>query len=114
MPASNAAEGSQTATLATDHTLATVTVPAGGASYALYVDKANLTGTESVRLTLRARARAGDTTRDAYETVFTQDGPHLTISPVLSLDAGNQLVAVLRQEGGTGRAFPWAIRRIDG
>ncbi len=114
MAASNAASGSQTATLATDHTLATITVPTGGASYVLYVDKSNLTSTERLRLRLRARARAADSTVDAYETEHTQDGADLIISPVISLEAGSELIAILRQEGGTGRAFPWAVRRIDG
>lgn len=115
MPISNAASGSQTATLATDHTLATVTAPTGGGAYLLVIDKSNLTGVETVRLRFRSKARAADTVQDAFDTGdLTQDGPDLVLVGPLFAEAGNEVVAILRQEGGTGRAFPWAIRRLDG
>jgi hypothetical protein len=114
MPVSIAASGSQTATLATDHTLATQAPPSGGAAYVLVVDKSNLAGVEVLRLRLRTRARSGDSTIDCYEAEFTQDGPDAVVSPVIPVEASNEVVAILRQEGGTGRAFPWALKRIDG
>jgi len=110
-----AASGSQAATLATDHTLVTQAGPAGGASYVLVVDKSALQSGERLRLRVQTRARAADTTRDAYSPGdFSMDGPGVVISPVVPVEAGNELVAILRQEGGTGRTFPWALKRIDG
>lgn len=114
MPVSIAASGSQTATLATNHTLVTQAGPAGGGNYVLVVDKAALSGTEILELRMQTRARSGDTTRDVYVSTFSTDGPGVVISPVVPVESGNQLVCILRQEGGTGRAFPWALKRIDG
>ncbi len=114
MPVSIAASGSQTATLNTDHTLVTQAAPTGGASYVLVVDKNALADGERLRLRVQTRARAADTTRDAYVAEFTLDGPAVVVSPVIPVEVSNELVAILRQEGGTGRAFPWALKRIDG
>lgn len=115
MPVSIAASGSQTATLDTDHTLATQAGPTGGAVYQLRVDAVNLANGERLILTLRSRARAADTTRQLYHATFehAQASP-IKDSPMVAVEVGNELVAVLRQEGGTGRAFPWALRRVDG
>jgi hypothetical protein len=114
MPVSIAASGSQSATLATDHTLVTQAGPAGGASYMLVVDIAALVADERVEIRVRSRARSGDTTRDAFTVTGSADSPDLLIAPVVPCESGNEVVCILRQEGGTGRAFPWALKRIDG
>lgn len=108
-----AASGSQTATLDTDHTLATQTAPTGGAAYLLRVDAANLANGERLILTLATKARVGDTTRTAYQSVYlhAQADP-LKISPTIVVEESNEVVAVLRQEGGTGRAYPWALVNV--
>ena len=115
MPVSIATSGSQTATLDTDHTLATQTAPTGGAIYQLRVDANALANGERLILRLQTRARVADTTRDLYATTFehTQGDP-IKDSPAVAVPAGSEVVAILRQEGGTGRAFPWALYRLDG
>jgi hypothetical protein len=115
MPVTVAASGAQTATLATDHTLVTQAGPTGGAVYVLAVDANALVAGETLTLTLSTRARSGDTTRRAWSVPIS--GPvadPLLLSPVVPVEAGNELVAILRQEGGTGRSFPWTLKRIDG
>lgn len=115
MPISVAASGSQSATLATDHTLTTTTAPAGGAIYQLRVDAANLANSETLALTLRTAPRTGDTIRTLYATrVTNMQAAPLKDSPAVAVPAGVDVVAVLRQEGGTGRAYPWALYRLDG
>lgn len=115
MPVSIAADGSQTATPDTDHTLVTQTAPAGGAVYQLRVDTAALVNGERVLLTLRTHPRSGDAVRTLYQTEFNdQQGEPEKDSPAVAVPAGLNVVAVLRQEGGTGRAFPWALYRLDG
>jgi hypothetical protein len=115
MPVSVASSGSQTATLATDHTVATLSAPANGGVYLWRVDTANLVNGETLILTLKTRARAADTTRQVYQGVFAhiQSDP-IKDSPAIAIENGNELVAILRQEGGTGRAFPWSLKRLDG
>jgi hypothetical protein len=115
MSVSVTTDGSQTATLNTDHTLVTQTGPTGGAVYQLRVDAAALVNGERLILTLRTRARTSGTTRAIYRAVFddVQSDP-IKDSPAVAVPATSELVAVLRQERGTGRAFPWALLRLDG
>lgn len=115
MPVTLANDGTQTATLDTDHTLTTQTVPLGGGVYQLRVDTANLANGERLVLRLQARARVGGTTRDVYTTTFEHvQGDPLKDSPVVAALGGTTVVAILRQEGGTGRDFEWALYRLDG
>lgn len=115
MPVSIPASGSQTATLNTDHTLVTQTAPTGGAIYQLRVDTNALANGERVILTLQTKTRTSDTTRTVYRAEFNdiQSDP-IKDSPAVAVVATSDLVAILRQEGGTGRAFPWALYRLDG
>jgi hypothetical protein len=116
MPISIAASNSQTVDLlATDYALATQTSPTGGAIYQLRVDAANLVNGERVTLTLRTRARSGDSERVLYQSTFENvQGEPLKDSPAIAVQATVDVVAILRQDGGTGRAFPWALIRLDG
>jgi hypothetical protein len=114
MPASIASENTTTPTLATDTTLVTQAGPTGGGCYVLHVDAVNLANGETLTLTLRTRARPGGTTRTAFSAPYqhTQSDP-VKISPLIAVPSGSELIAVLRQDGGTARAFPWALIRID-
>lgn len=115
MAVSPAASGSQTATLNTDHTLVTQAAPATGAIYQLRVDTANLANGERLILRLQTKVRSSDTTRNLYTTVFEHSqGDPIKDSPAVPVITGCEVVAVLRQEGGTGRAYPWALYRLDG
>lgn len=105
-----AASGSQTATLDTDHTLASQVAPTGGAAYFLRVDTSALAIGETLVLKLQSKARTSDSTVTVYESTHQHEQTEaLKVSPLVILEAGNTVVAVLRQEGGTGRAFPWAL-----
>lgn len=108
--ATEIATGSQTATLATDHTLTTQTVPAGGAAYVLRVNASALTGEEVLTLTLSTKVRTSDSFAVEYRSVWSrsQSEPN-KVSPIIVLQENSQLKCELRQEGGTGRAFPWAL-----
>ena len=115
MPISIAASNSQTATLATDHTLATQASPTGGAIYQLRVDAANLVNGERVTLTLRTKARSADTERVLYQSAFENvQGEPLKDSPAIAVEAAVNLVAILRQDGGSTKNYPWSLIRLDG
>ena len=108
MTASVKTSGSQTATVTTEHTLATVT---DAGTYQLAVDVANLAGGDSVTLKIYGKARSSDTEREVYSATFAQPQTNnLKISiPVVS---PHHLKATLKQTTGTGRAFPWAIYEL--
>lgn len=105
------AGGSQTATLNTDHTLVTY-APTSPENLLLRVDANALANGETLILTISTRARAGGTTRVLERLVYAhaQDRPILDSLPFVGVE---QVVCVLRQEGGTGRAFPWALIRLN-
>jgi Cu/Zn superoxide dismutase len=110
-----ASSGSQTATLTTEHTLTTQTPSTGGALYQLRVDAFNLANGETLVLKLKTMPRTGDTSRALYTTVFTHaQGDPIKDSPAVYVPASADLVATLTQTGGTGRAYPWALYRLDG
>lgn len=97
--------GSQTATLTTEHTLATVT---DAGTFCLVVDAANLVSTETLTLRMYGKARSSDTERLIYEANFfgVQSTPLLISPPAPS---PHHLKVTLEQNNGTGRAFPWAV-----
>lgn len=103
-----AASGTQTATLTTEHTLATVTDPG---VYALNVDTANLANGETLTLRLKVKTLSGGTSRQGYEAIFK----HAQSEPSkfsVGVPVAVELVATLQQDGGTGRAFPWSLMKL--
>lgn len=119
MPVSVAASGTQTATLATDHTLTTTNPPSGGAVYQLRVDSNAMAAGETLTLTLQTRALNTGTTRTLYQAVYANaQGEPIKDSPAVGVQydatTNSEIKAILRQDGGTGRAYPWALLRLDG
>lgn len=101
--------GTQTATLATEHTLATSTT---GKTYVLVVDTVNLVNGETLELKLYTIVLSAGTERLAYYATYT----HLQGEPVkysVPVPANISLKATLEQNGGTGRAFPWSLLSLD-
>lgn len=103
------ASGTQTATLTTEHTLATDVT---GKTVVLVVDTANLVNGETVELKLYTKVLSGGTERLAYYATYihVQGEPAKYSVPV---PANISVKATLEQNGGTGRAFPWALLSID-
>ncbi len=103
--------GSQTATISTEHDLATIT---DAGVYSLFVDLANLAAGDVVELRIYGKARSSDTERLVHRGTYgpTPVGAPLVYSvPIIS---PHHLRATLKQSAGTGRAFPWAIYTTDG
>lgn len=99
--------GSQTATISTEHALATVT---DAGIYVLRVDLGNLAAGDIVELRLYGKARnATDSERLLYSASYGPIVPgHLLTDSVPVVSSGH-LRATLRQTAGTGRAWPWVI-----
>lgn len=101
-------EGSQTAVISTEHTLATIT---DSGAYVLCVDLANLALGDTVELRVKTKLTSGDTLQLAYEASYFNNQAVLNVyaPPVAS---PIEYVATLKQIGGTGRAFIWAIYQL--
>ena len=110
MALTSKSSGSQTATLTTDHTLATIT---DAGTYVLTVDTANLADGETLTLRIKSKTRSADTSRLVYEANFEHaQSENFKASPAIPVIAEG--VFTLEQNGGTGRAFPWNILQLDG
>lgn len=98
--------GTQTATLTTEHTLATVT---DAGTYQLIVDVDNLVNGETVVLKIKVKSISGQSSKLLWSTVLVNDqgANALVISP--PIPAPIEFVATLTQTGGTGRDFVWGI-----
>lgn len=109
MAVSVATSGSQTATLGTEHTLATIT--AAGV-YQLAVDMNAMLNGETLELKIYGKARTTDTERLMWSGVFVnaQTGAPLPLLPPLV--SPHSYRVTLKQTGGTGRAYPWAVYQL--
>lgn len=97
--------GSQTATISTEHDLATVT---DAGVYTVNVDANALTLGDTLELRVYGKARSSDTERLIFRGTYTGPvgSPLIVSPPVIS---PHHMRATLKQTAGTGRAFPWAI-----
>ncbi len=99
--------GTQTATLDTEHTLATITDPG---TYQLIVDLDNLANGDVVILRIKVKAFTGQSSKLLFSAIYANDqgSQCLAISP--PIPAPIEFVATLEQmDGAAGRDFPWAI-----
>lgn len=102
-------DGSQTAVISTEHTLATITT---AGTFVLGVDLANLVGGDVLELRIKTKLRtSGGTSRLAYIATFTNPQLELMVysNPVPS---PVEFLATLKQTAGTGRAFDWAVYQL--
>lgn len=105
MAVSQNTSGTQTATIANEHTLATIT--AAGV-YTLQVDVNNHVLGDVTKLRAYLKTRSGDSSRLLYETTV----PHVTTEKVIvspPVAAVHEVKYTLLQSAGTGRSFDWSV-----
>lgn len=101
--------GSQTAVINTEHNLSSATETEVGV-FQLFVDTNALAAGDFVELRVKEKARSADTQREVFvATCAGPQGSPLWVSPPLILMNGWAMT--LKQTEGTGRAFPWSIRK---
>lgn len=99
--------GSQTATISTEHSLAT---PTTVATYVFGVDTVNMVNGDLVELRVYDMVDATNYRqcwKGTYQHVQINNGKE---SPPIAVTT--QAKFTLKQTAGTGRVFPWSIRRI--
>lgn len=105
MALSSASEGSQTATISTEHTLSTETT---AATYILSVDCANLANGDTVEL--RAYVKVRSTSTEAVYLLASYS--HAQVEDVkmsIPVPTLHSVKFTLKQTAGTGRAFDWNV-----
>lgn len=100
--------GSQTATVPTEHTLATVT---DAGTYQLVVDTANMVNGDELDLKIYGKARTGDTERLLYRSSFAHVQTE-NLKASLAVVSPHHMKVTLNQIAGTSRAFPWAVYEL--
>lgn len=97
--------GTQTATISTEHTLATDTT---NHSYVLVVDTGAMVNGDILELRLYTIVLASGTERVAYIATYAhaQGDPQKYSVPV---PADISCKATLKQTAGTGRSYPWKL-----
>lgn len=100
--------GSQTAVIDTEHTLATIT--AAGV-YVLRVDTSNMVVLDRLVLRAKTESRTSETALLLlYESAFSDIQIEvLKDSPPVASPASGQCRFTLEQTDGTGRVFEWSI-----
>lgn len=107
MAATQEVSGTQTATISTEHTLATITT---AKAFQLVVDINALVAGEYVEIKVKRKTLAGGVSRIAFSGIYSwldaSINPMIVTDPILSTQ---EYIATLKQLNGTGRAFPWAV-----
>jgi hypothetical protein len=99
--------GTQTATINTEHMLAT---PTTNATYVFHVDTVNLVNGDLVELRCYDKVD-GINYRQMWKGTYQHaQVNNAKASPPIAVTAQAQFS--LKQTAGTGRAFPWSVRRI--
>lgn len=111
MAISEHATGSQTATISTEHTLNGTSPETTDGIYQLVIDTANMAAGDTTEIRIKEKARTGDTQRQIFVSTLSgaQSDP-LWVSPTFVLMNGWDMT--LKQTAGTGRAYPWSIRKV--
>lgn len=108
MPSSNQ-NGTQTATVGTEHALGTAITAAG--TYVLSVDTANMANGDILELRCKKKVLTGGTEKVYVLGTFrdAQADPVKDSIPVVSIYSCS---FTLKQVTGTGRAFDWNIQAL--
>jgi len=99
------AEGTQAATVGTEHTLDEETT---AHTYVLVVDASNLASGDVLELRLYSKVRAASTQNVAYYATFSgaQSQPNKYSVPIPITE---DVKATLKQTAGVGRSFDWQL-----
>lgn len=104
------ASGTQTATITTEHDLAT---PTTSGIYQLSVDVSAMAAGDILELRIKKKVLTGGVVRVAAQTVLYDAQP--TDGLIWESDpftAPFGVTATLKQTAGTGRAFPWSLQTL--
>jgi hypothetical protein len=114
MPRSVLLAGSQSTTVGSDNVLNTWDAPAGGATYALVLDCDELAAGETLYVIVERETRSTDDRREIMRVPMAGNGAEGVVeSPIFGAPAGVELRVSIRQEGGSSRAIPYSIERLD-
>ncbi len=98
--------GSQTATISTEHSLATVSTDE---VIVLTASLANMVNGDVVELRIYGKVRSTDGEELLYRGTYGPGKPNPTMVQSVPVTSPHHCRATLKQTAGTGRAFVWAL-----
>ena len=103
------ASGTQSATISTEHSLATSTT---GKTYVFVVNTVNMANGDELELRVKTKVLSGSTAQVAYYQSYAhvQSAPNKYSVPV---PANQSIEVTLKQVAGTGRSYEWALLSLD-
>lgn len=107
MAISENTSGTQTATIDTEHTLATITT---AGVFQLLVDVVNMVDGDELELRIDIKVLTGSTARTIFHATYAHEqgvDANVVISP--PIPSVYSIAFTLLQDVGTGRSFDWAI-----
>lgn len=104
-----AASGTQTATISTEHVLATDT---NNATFVAMVDLANMANGDVVELRVYTIMLSGDALQQVWKGTYANAQTGFNLNPMSPFVGSDQSFKfTLKQTAGTGRNFKWKILR---
>lgn len=100
--------GSQSATISTEHTLATITDPG---VYVLVVDTVNLAAGDQLELRAKTKCKSGSSSRLAFIAGYAHAQAEINKYSV-PIPIDTEVIFTLKQVAGTGRSFDWNILQV--
>ncbi len=106
MAISQNTSGTQSATVTTEHVLATITA---AGTYQLVVDTSNMVLADVLELRIKVKVLTGSTSAEAFFAAYAQDQGVDVVKYSPPIGAPFEFIATLKQTAGTSRNFDWAI-----
>lgn len=113
MAITEAYAGSQTATITTEHVLNTTSPETADGIYQVFVDVAAMVAGDVTEIRVKEKAGSATTQRTIFTSVLSgalSPDEALWVSPTFVLLHGWDVT--IKQTAGTGRAYPWSIRKV--
>lgn len=101
--------GLQTATISTEHTLATITTDG---VFVSTFDLGALAALDVVTFRVYGKARSTDTERLLHRGTYGPTMPGILLVQTLPIVSPHYMRVTLQQTAGTGRDFPWAVYEV--
>jgi hypothetical protein len=102
--------GTQTAVISTEHTLNATNPETTDCVMQFFLDPLAMAQDDDLEIRIKEKVISGGTQRLIFFTTLSDSQSEAFVTPTLRLKHG--WAVTIKQTAGTGRAFPWSIRKV--
>lgn len=102
--------GTQTATISTEHTLNATSPETTDCIMQFFLDVANMAQDDDLEIRVKEKVISSGTQRLVFFATLADAQAEAFVTPPLQLLHGWDVT--IKQTAGTGRSFPWSIRKV--